>query len=51
MCSIKGRSFHGKVLRVDLSSGRIEKDEIQEPIFESVLGGRGLNVWFLLHEL
>ena len=39
-------SFMGKVLRVDLSTGRREEQKIPPAVYEAVLGGKGLEAWY-----
>ncbi len=41
----------GKVLRVDLSRGRIDVEELDPQAARDFLGGRGLGVYYLLKEL
>jgi aldehyde:ferredoxin oxidoreductase len=37
-------SYAGKVLRINLTTSRIEKEQINESEVKMFLGGRGLNV-------
>jgi len=43
--------FHGKIIDVDLSSGRIEIRDIEPDIFRRWMGGRGLGTYLLWSEL
>ena len=40
--------YHGRYLRIDLSSGTGEYVPIEERILRQFLGGSGLGVWLLL---
>jgi len=43
--------YAGKILRVDLSSGKIEKQELEEGIAKRFLGSKGFGAKFLYDEL
>ncbi len=43
--------YNGKILRVDLSSGKISVDEPDEVFYRRYIGGRGLALYYLLKEL
>ena len=43
--------YNGKILRVDLTSGRIRVDEPGEIVYRTYLGGGGLASYYLLREL
>ena len=43
--------YNGKILRVDLSSGKLTPEEIQENIYRRYFGGEGFIGYFLLKEL
>ena len=43
--------WRGTVLRIDLSSGRIEKDKLPGSMARDYLGGRGFNIKTLHEEL
>ena len=43
--------YHGKILRVDLSSGRIWTEERDETFYRRYYGGRGFIGYYLLEEL
>ena len=45
------RGVAGKILRVDLSSGRISTDEPEEGFYRTYLGGAGFVSYFLLKEV
>lgn len=47
---IKG-GYHGRLLRVDLTSGTIKTEDIPESILKDYLGGRGLGSKYLYDEL
>ena len=40
--------FHGKIIDVDLSSGRIKIRDIEPDIFRRWMGGRGLGTYLSL---
>ncbi len=42
--------FHGRYLRVDLTTGHFQSVAIDREIFERFLGGVGLGTWILLNE-
>jgi aldehyde:ferredoxin oxidoreductase len=42
--------YHGRVLRVDLASGRGELRTLDEGVLRRFLGGSGLGTWLLLRE-
>ncbi|MGX8692817.1 MAG: aldehyde ferredoxin oxidoreductase family protein [Clostridia bacterium] len=44
-------SFMGKVLRVDLSTGTAESVAIPASVYEAVLAGKGLEAWYLYHNI
>lgn len=41
----------GYILEADLSSGMVTKTKVPEAIYESVLAGKGLGVWYLLNNM
>jgi aldehyde:ferredoxin oxidoreductase len=43
--------YMGKVLWVDLSSGKIEEEEVPDRVYEMVLSGMGLSAWMLMREI
>jgi len=43
--------YTGKILRVDLTSGKISVDEPEESIYRRYLGGGGLGAYYLLPEV
>ncbi|MEM1697822.1 MAG: aldehyde ferredoxin oxidoreductase family protein [Thermofilaceae archaeon] len=43
--------FNSKWLRVDLSEGRIQTEEVPEEVYRMFLGGRGLAAYILFREL
>lgn len=43
--------YNGKILRVNLSSGKISREEPGEAFYRKYLGGRGLISYYLLKEL
>jgi len=45
------KGYNGKILRVDLTSGEIKREEPSEVIYRTYLGGGGLASYFLLKEL
>ncbi len=47
----KGHGYHGKILRVDLTSGAIRVEEPGDAVYRRYLGGGGLASYFLLREL
>lgn len=44
------KSFHGRVLRVNLSSGAIERVDLPESFYRTYMGGASFGAWFLLKE-
>ena len=40
-------SFAGKILRVDLGTGKAESLKVPEEVYEAVLSGKGLEAWYL----
>jgi aldehyde:ferredoxin oxidoreductase len=42
--------YHGRILRVDLTSGKIWDELLPETLARQYLGGSGLAAWFLYHE-
>lgn len=43
--------YNGKILRVDLSSGKISVDEPDEVFYRRYIGGRSLALYYLLNEM
>lgn len=43
--------YQGKILRVDLTSGKIEREALNETIARNYIGGRGLGVYFAYREM
>jgi len=43
--------YNGKILRVDLSSGRLTPEEFPENFYRQYFGGEGFTGYFLLKEL
>jgi aldehyde:ferredoxin oxidoreductase len=43
--------WNGKLLKIDLSEGRVEKQSVDFFSLKSFLGGRGLNIWTLFRNL
>ncbi|MFQ6079699.1 MAG: aldehyde ferredoxin oxidoreductase family protein, partial [Thermodesulfobacteriota bacterium] len=43
--------YNGKILRVDLSGGKISVDEPDEVFYRRYIGGRGVALYYLLKEL
>ena len=43
--------WNGKLLNVDLTNRKVEEQRIEASILEAYLGGRGLNMWILHHNL
>lgn len=41
------KSCMGKILRVDLTTGEIRTERIPDAVYDSVLSGKGLGVWYL----
>ena len=50
MNNIKG-AYHGKLLRINLTTRKIEKEDIPEKILSDYVGGRGLATKYLYDEL
>ena len=46
-----GKGYNGKILRVDLSEGKVWTEEPEEIIYRTYLGGAGLACQYLLREL
>ena len=44
-------SFMGKILRVDLSTGRFESLGVPQEVYEAVLAGKGLEAWYLYNNI
>src|SRR6185436_1330273 len=42
--------YHGCYLRIDVSSGRVERVPLAETVLRQYLGGSGLGAWLLLEE-
>ena len=42
--------YHGVILRVDLSDGRIDKIELGDPFYRTYMGGGAIGAYFLLQE-
>jgi len=45
------KAFLGRILRVDLTSGRISVDEHDEKFYRKYVGGRGIVAQYLLKEV
>jgi len=45
------KGHNGKILRVNLSNGRIAKEEYDETFYRTYYGGRGFNAYFLFKEV
>jgi aldehyde:ferredoxin oxidoreductase len=45
------KGYAGKLLRVDLTRGKISSEELEENFYRQFLGGRGFIAYFLLKEL
>lgn len=43
--------WNGKILSIDLSEGRVEKQCVDSFLLKSFLGGRGFNIWTLFRNL
>lgn len=43
--------YHGKILRVDLSNGKISIDEPDENFYRRYIGGKSLALYYLLNEM
>ena len=44
-------SYAGKILRVDLSTGKVEKKELDPAFAHKHIGGRGFASWYLYNEV
>ncbi len=44
-------SWHGRLLRVDLASGKVNTEPIPRDALQMFIGGRGLGAWFLSREV
>ena len=42
---------HGEILRVDLSSSKISREEIPQDLFDKYLAGAGMATHYLYHEV
>ena len=47
----KGQGYHGKILRVDLTQGKITVEEPGDEVYRRFLGGGGLASYFMLREM
>lgn len=47
----KGLGYHGKILRVNLTTGEIKTEEPEDAVYRTYMGGGGLASYFLLREL
>ena len=47
----KGQGYHGRILRVDLTEGKISVEEPSDAVYRRYMGGGGLASYFLLREL
>ena len=45
------KGYWGKILRGDLTSGTIKKEEMPDDWYRTYYGGRGFNVYFQLKEV
>lgn len=45
------KGYNGRVLRIDLTTGEIQGEELSEVVYRTYLGGGGLASYFLLKEL
>ncbi len=45
------KSYHGRILRVNLSSNTIRIDRLPDDVYQDHLGGRGFIAYFLLREV
>ncbi|MBU3917398.1 aldehyde ferredoxin oxidoreductase family protein [bacterium] len=43
--------YHGKILRIDLSSSKITVEKPSEAFFRTYMGGSALNLYYLLNEM
>ena len=48
---MKGNGYHGKILRVDLATGEMSREEPDDRVYRRYLAGGGLASYFLLREL
>ncbi len=44
-------AYAGKILRVDLSTGRVRKEPLAKALIKQWLGGKGIGTWLLHNEL
>jgi len=49
--SLENRGYRNKILRVDLTTEKIERESLDEKITRLFLGGKGLGSWILYNEL
>jgi aldehyde:ferredoxin oxidoreductase len=49
--NLKSRGYNDCILRVDLTSGVIDRESLPEPAMRPLLGGKGLGAYLLLKEL
>lgn len=47
---LRGRAYCDRILRIDLTSGKIETTPLPADVMPLVLGGKGLGAWLLYHE-
>ena len=47
----KGQGYHGKILRVDLTTREISVEEPADSIYRAYMGGGGLASYFMLKEM
>ena len=47
----KGQGYHGRILRVDLTSGNIEVEEPGDAVYRRYMGGGGMASYFMLREM
>ena len=47
----KGKGYHGKIIRVDLTAGNITIEEPEDAIYRRYMGGGGLASYFMLREM
>jgi aldehyde:ferredoxin oxidoreductase len=47
----KGKGYHGKIIRVDLTRAAISIEEPEDAVYRRYLGGGGLASYFLLREM
>ncbi len=45
------RGYNGKILRVDLTSGKVATEEKDRTFYRTYIGGRGIIAYFLLNEV